>query len=452
MEINKKILNNSQEILTFYTLSAQDSSRIQFEEALSAIKNRKSLVVLLIFLLAISTIFLLIYTLYAYHREDELAKAKIAAENNLEFKNRLIGMLSHEMRAPLNIISNLTNRLKAKNTDLILAGKINLLHFTSNSLQITVNQILDFFKNENATLVLYNSKLNLQEEIPSILQSLSSLAEAKNIALISNLDPKMAKEVWADKGKIHQLFYNIIGNAIKFTNKGNITVTSKFTEIENRYRLDVKISDTGVGIPKEDLDKVFDKYYQSKFYKEQISFGAGIGLNLCKEIVELYNGEIAVDSEIGKGTEITFHLFLEKPNSAHITAQSLLIKRFDGKKMNIAMVDDDPMTLAVLKKLVSEINFTATDFTSADAIQKYLENETVDAIITDLQIADKSGIQLVKDIKMLKNRNTKVPIIAITGDNYMDTVDLSELQINEILIKPLNKEEFYSKLLKALDQ
>ena len=134
------------------------------------------------------------------------------------------------------------------------------MNFTSNSLQITVNQILEFFKNENGKLIAYNSKVNLKKEVESILGSLKALAEVKKIKLISNIDDSLATEIWADKGKVHQLFYNIIGNALKFTSTGNITVTCNFTTVDRKIKFDVKIKDTGVGIPKEDLEKIFDKY------------------------------------------------------------------------------------------------------------------------------------------------------------------------------------------------
>ena len=451
MVVNKKILKNSQDILLFYTESAQQSSKMQLDKALSNIQNKKSLVGILLFSMIFCTILLMLYSFFAYIFEKELAKAKIAAENNVEFKNRLIGMLSHEMRAPLNIISNLSNKLKVSNTDKVLSHSINLMHFTSNSLQITVNQILDFFKNENTTLVLYNSKINLNKEVANILESLKSLAEVKKIDLISHIDPDMKNDVLADNGKIHQLFYNLIGNAIKFTNQGNIVVDCKLTEADGKYRFDVKVKDSGVGIPKEDLDKIFDKYYQSKHYKDQISFGAGLGLSLCKEIIELYNGAITVESEVNEGTTIYFHIFLDKVDASHKTAQSQLIEKFEGRKIKLALVDDDRMLVAIMKKLALKVNFEMADFASADAIKKFLEQETVDLIITDLQIANTSGIELISEIKQFSNENATAPIMLITGNDYISDADLNEIGANEILIKPINKEEFYAKLLKLLE-
>lgn len=311
MVINTKILQHSQEILVFYTKSAQEASKIQFDDALANIRNKKNMIGFLLFAMAICTVLLLVYTYFANQYEKRLAIAKKAAENNLEFKNRLIGMLSNEMRAPLNIISNLTQKVKVSNVDKSLDSPINLMYFTSNSLQVTVNQILDFSKNEHMNLELLNSKTNLKSEVEVILESLQSLSDLKKIKLIAHIDSDVENKVWIDNGKLHQLFYNIIGNAIKFTNKGSITVDCKLTSIGNQSRFDVSVKDTGIGISKTDLSKVFDRYYDSKAYKDQISFGAGLGLHLCKEIVSLYGGEIGIESEIQQGTAISFFLMLE---------------------------------------------------------------------------------------------------------------------------------------------
>jgi len=450
MIINKKILRNSQDVILLYNESVQSSNREQFEGALVNLKSKRNLIIILLSSMGICTLLLLAYSIYSYTHEKDLALSKEEAEKNLEFKNRIIGMLSHEMRSPLNIISNITHRLKNTKQEIAENEEVNLLHFTSNSLQITVNQILDFFKNENGKLIPYNSKVNLKEEIESILGALKSLADVKKIDLISNMDNSLDAEVWTDKGKVHQLFYNIIGNALKFTSKGNITVNTNFTEIEDKIRFAVKIKDTGVGIPKEDLEKVLDKYYQSKHSKEQISFGAGLGLNLCKEIVELYGGEISVSSEINEGTEINFYLILDKADATQKSSKEKLSTFFKDRKIKIAVVDDDLMITAIAKKMLSDANCNVVTFNTDIAIKNHLEKEIVDIILTDMQIANISGIDLIKEIKTIENTNSSVPIIAITGDASINETDLEAIQAQEIIIKPINKEELYAKILKVL--
>ena len=449
MAVNKKILQNSQDIILLYNESVQNSNKKQFENALINLKNKRALIIILISSMGICTLLILGYSIYSYNYEKDLTSSKAEAERNIEFKNRIIGMLSHEMRSPLNIISNITQKLKnteKENSD----NDIKLLNFTSNSLQITVNQILEFFKNENGKLIAYNSKVNLKKEVESILGSLKALAEVKKIKLISNIDDSLATEIWADKGKVHQLFYNIIGNALKFTSTGNITVTCNFTTVDRKIKFDVKIKDTGVGIPKEDLEKIFDKYYQSNHSKEQISFGAGLGLNLCKEIVELYDGKISVLSEINKGTEIDFYLILEKSDESQLSSKEKLSSFFEDRQLKAAIIDDDLMITTVLKKILSDANFHVSSFSSDILLKKHLEKEKIDILLTDLQIANISGVELIKEIRAMENENAKTSIIIITGDASINETSLEKMMADEILTKPINKEELYAKILKVL--
>ena len=317
-------------------------------------------------------------------------------------------------------------------------------------MQITVSQILDFFKNENNTLVLYNTKVNLKTEVNAILESLKGLAELKQLQINYNIQPDLNIEVWADNVKIHQLFYNIIGNAIKFTKTGSITVNTKLTKDQNSYRFDVAIKDTGAGIPAHEIDKIFDKFYQSTSHQEQISFGAGLGLNLCKNIIELFKGQIAVKSEVNVGTEISFFLMLEPLNAEQETNQVKLTRLLENSKKEFVVIDDDTMTLLLLKKILSKINVKVTTFQEVEAAQEYLSTNEIDLLITDLQISSYSGFDLIDHIKELPNKNAHIPIVVVTGDSYMNTANLQELHIDEILIKPVAAEELFFKINKVL--
>lgn len=456
LSINKSILSKSQEIILHYFKISQYSNlkdyRSVIDKHYQLREQQHNLIFILLTLMFLITLFMFVYTFFAYNYEKELLKAKTEAELNLDLKNRLVGMLSHEMRAPLNIISNFSEKIKNSNVDKEISDSINLLHFTSNSLQLTVNQILNFFKNEKTKQNLYKSNINLKEEIQTITSSIQSLADSKKIELKTYLDDSLNCYVLADSSKIHQLFYNIIGNAIKFTDKGSITVKSKCEDTNDKknVKLTISIADTGIGIPKDDLEHIFDKYYQSKSSSQKLSLGAGLGLNLCKEIVEMHQGEIEVKSEFNKGTEISFYLILTKTDDNNETTKAKLLNKFGDKEIKVALVDDDILMTTILKKLLTEIKCTPIIFHSANEITNYLDENDVDLIISDLQISGVSGLELVKSIKTKNNKNAKVPIIAITGDQYMETVDYKELNFDEILIKPIEREELYLKIFTVM--
>lgn len=448
--VNRYIIDNCQVILSKYSNALKDIEELNFTTYYNQSNKQSTIIFTLLGFILLLTLILLLYTWYAYDYGKKLVSAKAEIENNLEFKNRLIGMLSHEMKAPLNIISNFTETIKNNNKNEALDETVNSLLFTSNSLQLTVSQILNFFKNENNKLVLYKSDINLNQEIKSITSSLKSLADAKKLNLIVKSNKNLDIEVLADNGKIHQLFYNIIGNAIKFTDKGAITVESKATKVKDKIKLEVTINDTGIGIPEDDLKHVFDQYYQSKSESTVISLGAGLGLNLCKEIVTLHGGEIEVKSELNRGTQISFYLLLEKTNDKKQSNKNKLLHLAENKTIKVAFVDDDVLITTILKKLLNDINFVPIAFHSANEIKSYLQKNTVDIIITDLEISGYSGLELIKEIKEIKNVNATTPIIVITGNDYMKNLYLEKEAVDDVIIKPIDREEFYTKLLQLI--
>lgn len=445
---NRRIIDNCREIIARYRGTLKKIDRLNDAGYHQENVKQGRIIYALLLLMLLLTFALLLYTWHAYDYGKKLAGAKAEIEHNLEFKNRLIGMLSHEMKAPLNIISNFSEKIKHKNQDKALDETVDSLLFTSNSLQLTVNQILNFFKKENGELVLYKSEVNLQDEINSIVNSLKSLADAKKLQFIVNTDQNLGINVLADNGKIHQLFYNIIGNAIKFTDKGAISLTVKALPQKGKIKFEVRVKDTGIGIPPDDLAHIFDEYYQSNNSFNKTSLGAGLGLNLCKEIINLHDGGIDVKSEMGNGTEVSFYLLLDKATDKKQSYKNRLIQHAENQSVKVAFVDDDLVAASVLKKLLTDIRFEPVAFHSANEIKSYLGKNTVGLVITDLDISGYSGLDLITEIRQSGNANSSAPIIVITGNDYMQS--LEKEVADEVIIKPIDREEFYAKLYKTL--
>lgn len=268
------------------------------------------LMVLMFFVLA-----LLIYTTkLTFLYEKELKTANRTINENLNFKNRIIGMLSHEVRAPLKIITIFIKRIQKKTTDDEIIDYLKSIEFTNNSLLIQSNQILDYAKNQEKKIALQSCEFNLYEEVNSILQMFQPYIESRKNSFIISNNISTEIQVNSDKIKIHQLFINLLGNANKFTENGTIEVqTQTSVEKDKKIRLHVEISDSGTGISKTDLDNIFKPYFQGIISQDIKNLGAGLGLSLCKEIVELFDGKISAESMPGKGTNIIFEI---KLNSA----------------------------------------------------------------------------------------------------------------------------------------
>jgi signal transduction histidine kinase len=263
-------------------------------------------------LMLVISILIMMLTSIAFSYEKKLKTANLQIKANLEFKNRVLGMLSHELRSPLKIIGILINRISEKTADDEIKEYLKSIGFTSNTLLLQANQILEYTKNQHVKNKLIPVVFNLNNQITSILNSIENYIKTRNNKFVVNKTISPDLVVYSDNAKISQIFMNILGNANKFTENGQITVNIKTEQAnETTVTLITEIIDTGAGIAESDLKKIFEPYYQGILSDDIENIGAGLGLNLCKELVELYRGEISVQSQRGKGTTVKFSINLK---------------------------------------------------------------------------------------------------------------------------------------------
>ena len=310
------LLVYSNELMRVYESAVRDSKteleKEYAEQNSKSNKIRKDLVIGLMILMFIVSILIMYFTRIAFVYERRLNAANRQIKENLNFKNRILGMLSHELRSPLKIIGIFINRINKKTTDDSIKEYLKSISFTNNTLLMQANQILEYTKNQHVENKLIPTVFNLNNEIDSILNSIEPYIQTRNNKFIihKNINPDLM--VYSDNTKINQLFMNILGNANKFTENGEITVRTSTEPVdENTVALVTQIKDSGVGISKSDLEKIFEPYYQGIISDEVENLGAGLGLSLCKELVELYSGNISVDSELREGTVVSFSLNLK---------------------------------------------------------------------------------------------------------------------------------------------
>lgn len=314
-ELNNKLLNLEAEIMPYYnkSLSAlQDDTQKKLQNQYNTNKAVRSYTIaILIILMFIISIVLFSFTRMAFQYEKRLTVAQIKIRESLNFKNRIMGMVSHEIKSPLSIISIYSKMISSSIKDPEIKDTFKSIQFTTSSLLLLTNQILEYSKDENYLPKLNNKNFHLKEEINQIIFAMTSLVETKGNKIELQSDLLSELEVYSDATKIHQLFYNIIGNANKFTKDGLILVAIDSENISGKkVNLKVEIQDNGMGIAENDLKNIFELYYQGTVSGKVNDLGVGLGLNLCKEIVELFGGEISVQSEQGKGTMIKFNLII----------------------------------------------------------------------------------------------------------------------------------------------
>lgn len=316
IELNNKLQTLLPEIILNYNKSLdvlQKDTQKQLQSQYETNKKVKNYtIVMLIVLMFIISIILLSFTRMAFKYEKILTTAQTQIRQSLNFKNRIMGMISHEIRSPLSIISIYSKMIGSSVKDTEIKETFESIQFTTNSLLLLANQILEYSKDENQSPKLKNKHFYLKSEINQIISSMSSLVETKGNKIEVNSNLISDYEVYSDATKIHQLFYNIIGNANKFTKDGLISVAIDLQNVKDKdLNLKVIIQDNGIGISENDLKNIFELYYQGIVSGKVNDLGVGLGLNLCKEIVELFGGEISIQSEEGNGTKVIFNLILK---------------------------------------------------------------------------------------------------------------------------------------------
>ena len=316
IELNNKLQTLLPEIMLNYNRSLnvlQKDTQKQLQSQYETNKKVKNYtIVMLIVLMFVISIILLSFTRMAFKYEKILTTAQTQIRQSLNFKNRIMGMISHEIRSPLSIISIYSKMIGSSVKDPEIKETFESIQFTTNSLLLLANQILEYSKDENQSPKLKNKNFYLKSEITQIISSMSSLVETKGNKIEVNSNLISDYEVYSDATKIHQLFYNIIGNANKFTKDGLISVTIDLQNVKDKdLNLKVIIQDNGIGISENDLKNIFELYYQGIVSGKVNDLGVGLGLNLCKEIVELFGGEISIQSEEGDGTKVVFNLILK---------------------------------------------------------------------------------------------------------------------------------------------
>lgn len=312
--LNDKLMNIASDLVLEYNAMIKPLKKEGLNEiqsiAKTQTKQRNYLIFILTVLMLLLSIVVFRFTLFAFDLEKKLVASQEEISKNLNYKNKIMGMISHEVRSPLNIISLYSKLVTSKVTDPEMKEVFGSIQHTTSTLLLLTNQILEYSKNENRRMILNKSNFYLKQELTKMLEPLQKLCEENGNQFRWENSVIEDSLVFSDVVKINQLFYNLVGNALKYTKNGTITVTTKTEKVESDFiHFQVAVIDSGSGISKEDMKNVFEDYFQGS--NGINSMGIGLGLKLCKEIVELFDGDISIQSELNKGTNVSFVLKLD---------------------------------------------------------------------------------------------------------------------------------------------
>jgi signal transduction histidine kinase/ActR/RegA family two-component response regulator len=380
----------------------------------------------------------------------EILQAKEAAEEAAKVKSQFISTISHEIRTPLNAIIGATNLLNQSFPNQNQVENLNILKISSDNLLSLVNNILDFSKMEAGKMQFENIEFNLKNIVLDIRDLFSIKAAEKGVELLVNYDEKIPAVLKGDPLRINQLLINLVSNALKFTEKGYVKVDlSMQLSTVNHALIHVKVSDTGIGISSQKQNQIFESFTQADGTITRKFGGSGLGLSICKRILENLNSKLQLSSEPGVGSTFYFSINFEVSRNAAIGKSSRTASfenSIKGKRILIA--EDNMMNILVIRQFLHKWGVVTDVVMNGKEAYSKVSTETFDAVLMDIHMPEMDGIEATRLIRKLSDeRKRRIPIIAITAENEMQfRQKVYEVGMNDYIFKPFNPDDLRERL------
>ena len=406
------------------------------------------------FTLIYQIIFISLVLLFAsFYWNRKLNFLKIKAEEATQEKSNFIANMSHEIRTPMNAIVGMTHLFKDTTLNQKQKKYIQNIQEASSNLLYIIDDILDFSKIEAGKLAIIRTPLQMSHILTNLKDIMDIKIKNKNLEFFINNE--LSDDTYlGDSVRINQILMNLVGNAIKFTSVGSVVLT--ITNL-NDNTIMFNIKDTGIGISKEEQNKLFSPFSQADESTTRKYGGTGLGLTISKNLVELMHGNLWIESSEGKGSEFSFTLQIQKiekelqNNKDDLTDSINLkdeIRNLKGK--HILLAEDNEINREIVHSLLESSEINIDDAYDGDmAYNIYLKNQTkYDLILMDIQMPIKSGLEVTKLIRQI---NTDIPIIALSANAMKNDEEKTKLcGMNEHLTKPIEVDKLYSTLLKYI--
>ncbi len=381
---------------------------------------------------------------------EDLKRAKEHAEAATKTKEQFLSTMSHEIRTPLNAIIGMTHLLKNDRLEGEMAENVEILEFSAQNLLSLINSVLDISKMEAGKMAFEQANFDLPVLIQNTVEIFKVRAEEKGIFLRSNIDKNIPKSLLGDSTRLSQILNNLIGNALKFTDEGTITITVRLLHHKpEKVELLFAVSDTGIGISSEKINAIFEDFSQAEEDTSRKYGGTGLGLAITKQLVELQGGTINVMSTMMVGSTFSFQLGFKIGKIETITANlpdATNIKNLKG--VNILIVEDNKVNQILVKKFLSNWGAKFEIAENGQIAVDLFKKNNFDVILMDLQMPVMDGYESARQMRLLEENTDKfTPIIALTASTLLNERErIVQVGMNDFLSKPFNPNELYQKI------
>lgn len=373
--------------------------------------------------------------------KETLEKQIAVAEEAVKFKQNFLANMSHEIRTPLTGIIGMIDIMGTTPLDDNQKDYIHTLRQSAANLREIINQILDYSKIEAGHIEIKSkafSSIVLFEEARKLFQTICQ----KEVVLETYIHPRIPEFIIADKYRINQVINNLLSNAVKFTHKGKISLKAEplFEESKDEMKIKISVQDTGIGIERDLLEKLFQPFQQADYADTRNIEGTGLGLSIARELAQLMGGEIGVDSKPGKGSTFWF-TFVMKPATEAQETKSNIRTHVINKNLNILLVEDKVVNQKVISLMLESLGHNVTTANNGEHALEIFREGVFDLILMDIQMPVMNGIDATKHLKA--TYTNLPPIVGLSANAFEgDREKYMSQGMDEYLTKPVQKEDF----------